>query len=199
MQQFRLNSPKRTCTKTYKRYRSFKRFLISDFDGSCGYCCSSHTWHGGSKHYHIDHFAPKSLFPDLETKYDNLVYSCPLCNLAKSDKWISDDHKKNIINGEGFLDPCEEDYNAHFKRDNKGYILGVSTEAEYMIREMNLNLEIHSITWELSRLERIIDEYVEKLNNNEMDDGDREKAEKVHYKLLILYYDYLSRIKELKN
>ncbi len=199
MHKFRLIDPKRTCVKTYKRYRSFKRFLIVDFNESCGYCNSSHTWHGGYKHYHIDHFAPKSLFPDLETEYDNLVYSCPLCNLAKSDKWISDNPNKNIVNGEGFLDPCKEDFNEHFNRDKKGFITGVSAEAKYMVKEMNLNLEIHSVTWELSRLERLIDDYSEKLNNNQIKDDKREDAKKVHYKLLVLFYDYLNRIKELKN
>lgn len=198
MQDFRVKSPERTCVKIYKNYRSFKPFLIKDFNENCGYCNSSHTWHGGYKHYHIDHFAPKSLFPELETEYDNLVYSCPLCNLAKSDKWISDDPKKNVVNGEGFLDPCEDDFNQHFQRDGVGFIIGISSEAKYMVKEMNLNLEIHSVTWELSRLERVINDYAEKLSNNIMDDDETKIMENVHYTLLVLFYDFLTRIKELK-
>ena len=65
--------------------------------------------------------------------------------------------------------------------------------------ELNLNLEIHSITWQLTRLESTIDKYELLLLANTLDQKDREIAEKVHYKLLKIFYDYFKRLRNKKN
>ena len=50
--------PERTCTKTYKSYRSFKKDLRKDFNRRCGYCDDHDDgfWRG----FQIDHFIPQT-------------------------------------------------------------------------------------------------------------------------------------------
>src|SRR5271154_2101665 len=91
MPDFRLSVPSQTCSKQYLNYRRYKKYLIVDFSNRCGYCDGHDKWYGGFKNFHIDHFAPKEKFPQLKTVYSNLIYSCPSCNIAKSDFWPSTD------------------------------------------------------------------------------------------------------------
>tara|TARA_R110002050_G_scaffold4573_3_gene22177 strand:+ start:21982 stop:22557 length:576 start_codon:yes stop_codon:yes gene_type:complete len=123
-------------------YRGYKKYLTKDFRGRCGYTNCSHLWFGGSKNFHIDHFKPKSKYPQLETDYKNLVYSCSYVNIAKSD----DDFD--------YLDPCDEDYNEHFYRDKKGNIFPIDTSAKavYMHTKLKLYLSRYSIIYMLDIL-----------------------------------------------
>ena len=40
--------------------------------------------------FDLDHFQPQKTRPDLATVYDNLVYACARCNLAKSAQAVPD-------------------------------------------------------------------------------------------------------------
>jgi uncharacterized protein (TIGR02646 family) len=135
--------PTRTCTKSYSGYSSFKEHLEKDFNKSCGYCDDPNLHYGQKLDYHIDHFKPKSKFPKLETNYDNLVYSCPYCNRAKSDKW----KVKN-----GFIDPCSQEYDKNLQRNDKGQIQSITVRGKYIVQHLQLHLRRHEIIWTLSRL-----------------------------------------------
>ena len=84
----RHHKPVRSNVTKRAKYQLYKEDLRRDFKERCGYCDDPDEFSGGSRGYHIDHFAPKSIFPELKTEYSNLVYSCSYCNIAKSDKWI---------------------------------------------------------------------------------------------------------------
>ena len=84
---FRNQTPVRTFTKTYKRYRSYKIYLAKDFNYRCGYTDCPDFWFGGKNTFHIDHFKPFSKNPTLETDYSNLVYACRACNNSKRAHW----------------------------------------------------------------------------------------------------------------
>ncbi|CAC9538139.1 hypothetical protein [uncultured Gammaproteobacteria bacterium] len=136
--------PSRTCTKTYSSYRSFRSYLADDFNHRCGYCDDPDIHYGQTISYHIDHFKPKSKFPDLETNYSNLVYSCPYCNGAKSDKWQEVD---------GFIDPCDNEYDKHLERTDKGKITCVTQRGQYIVENLRLYLKRHELIWSLAILE----------------------------------------------
>ena len=143
--QFRETKPKRTYSgKELSDYRRYKEFLVKDFNSRCGYTDCYDFWFGGPHNFQIDHFKPKSKYPDLEINYNNLVYSCSYVNRAKSD----DDGK--------YLDPVEVDYNLHFYRDNLGniYPRENSESAKYMYIRLKLYLSRHSIIWMLDQLEQ---------------------------------------------
>ncbi len=138
---FRNISPKRTCTKKRSKYNAYKPFLAEDFNHKCGYTDCSDYWFGGQRCFQIDHFKPKEKYPLLVNEYSNLVYCCSYVNRAK---W--DDDNAN------YLDPCSVDYNKHFERDNRGFITAISTQAQYMVDHLQLNLFRYAICWNLDRL-----------------------------------------------
>lgn len=148
------NKPQRTCNKRFPRYQSFKSPLREDFRHRCGYCDDHDFYMGGSRGYHIDHFKPKSRFPKLETVYQNLVYSCPFCNISKSDTWEEP----------GFLDPCSDEYDNHLHRNSSGEILYKSTRGQFIHGNLKLYLKRHKVIWLIEKLrsqKRIISQLLE--------------------------------------
>lgn len=140
---FRVNVPARNFKGTYTDYKRYKPHIVVDFNKRCGYTGCDDFWFGGSSNFQIDHFKPKSKYPELETEYSNLVYACSYVNRAKSD----DDGS--------YIDPVDTDYNQHFYRDELGniYPRETSVEAKYMYRKLKLFLKRYSIIWMLEQLE----------------------------------------------
>ena len=65
--------------------------LARDFGPICVYCerpCSRPTPSGNSPDEEtIEHFRPRSRFPNLTFDWDNLVYACYRCNQRKGEQW----------------------------------------------------------------------------------------------------------------
>lgn len=75
-----------------RKWREFFNEIRVCFAGCCGYCedlCNGE----------VDHFRPKSKFPELVYEWNNWVFSCHDCNLNKWEHWPAS----------GFLDPCCKD------------------------------------------------------------------------------------------
>ena len=70
-------------------WRCFNIDLVRAFAGLCAYC--EETTKG-----ELDHFRPKSRFPDLVYSWSNWVFACHECNNAKTNAWPTD----------GYVDPC---------------------------------------------------------------------------------------------
>ncbi len=147
--------PARSAVTQQANYRSYKSDLRRDFGSRCGYCDDSDEYFGGSHGSHIDHFAPKSKFPELELDYRNLVYSCPFCNRAKSNKWVGDDSSKPHNGKCGFVDPCEPEYEDHLTRDTAGKIIALTKLGDYLIKNLNLQLIRHQYIWQAQKLDQL--------------------------------------------
>ena len=173
---FRDNPPARTYAgNELKDYKRYKDSLEKDFFQRCGYTYCQQDWFGGKRNFQIDHFKPKSIHPELKTKYSNLIYSCSYVNRAKSDDIGI------------YLDPCDVDYNEHFYRNELGNIYPVETSdsAKYMYRKLKLYLKRYSIIWMLEQLEirmEILRELIERT-------GD-EDAKKLFIAISFQYMDY---------
>ena len=113
--------PTRTAVEMRTRYQLYRADLKRDFHGACGYCGDEDV-RVDAVVFHIDHFAPKSRFPDLAVSYSNLVYACRYCNVSKSDHWIGKDAAVHHDGKRGFIDPCSEDYEKHLERQASGRI-----------------------------------------------------------------------------
>ena len=75
----------------YLRYQSYKQWLRDEFEFRCVYCLSRERWHqDGEAWFTVDHLQPKSVKPELECSYENLVYCCAQCNSYKSDDSLPD-------------------------------------------------------------------------------------------------------------
>lgn len=137
--------PIRTCTYTYRRYTSFKPYIREDFNKRCGYCDDLDIYNGGSRGYQIDHFKPHSIarFLALKEEYSNLVYSCPFCNRAKSNKWEDNN---------GFIDPCDAEYDNHLERNSRGQIKAKTGQGRYIYKNLNLHLKRHELLWMIEKI-----------------------------------------------
>ena len=183
MQKFREQAPSRTCKESFADYRRYKEFLQADFNHRCGYTNVSDTWLGGKNAFHIDHFIPWKKHPhepSLKTDYSNLVYCCSYVNILKS-------------NDEGdYLDPCDNDLNEHFYRDELGYIhpREHSTQALYMHSKLQLGMARYAVIWSLSAIK-------EKMENlraaiDALPDGEKkDKALQLMGELAMDFLDYL--------
>ena len=79
-----------------------RRDLSRDFSGICAYCetkCDELETAANSVNVEtIDHFRPRSRFPDQSLEWLNLVYSCKRCNRVKGNKWpASDDLTSSLL------------------------------------------------------------------------------------------------------
>lgn len=64
------------------RHDDIKQALFASSFNKCAFCeCKP----GESGNIEVEHFAPKSIYPDLTFDWDNLLPSCRKCNEAKSD------------------------------------------------------------------------------------------------------------------
>ena len=84
---------------------TLKRELIKMM-GSCCCYCENHVRFSAA---HIEHRLPKSKFPDLTFDYNNLHYSCSVCNTKKLDKH----DEKNPV-----LDTCKDAVEEHIVPDD---------------------------------------------------------------------------------
>ena len=136
-------------------YKSYRRFLAEDFKHRCAYCNLHDT--RITTPFHIDHFIPRKEFehlrPDLDTDYNNLIYSCPKCNNAKRDKFQGDLSLPNPTN-EMFYDPVNVDYNTIFYRNEIGAIDSDDIKGKEMIKALKLYRPIHILAWICEKLDK---------------------------------------------
>lgn len=142
--------PIRSEVAAQTRYTLYRDDLRRDFAGACGYC-GDDDLRVDRVCFHIDHFAPKKLFPALECSYSNLVYACRFCNVSKSDHWIGTDSAVHNDGERGFVDPCSEQYETHLTRDPSGRIIAVTPLGAYFAKRLRLGLLRHELLWQARR------------------------------------------------
>lgn len=143
------------------RYPLYRDDIRQDFANACGYCGDDDE-RADRITFHIDHFAPKKLFPELAVVYANLVYSCRFCNVSKSDHWVGTDSAIPNDGSKGFVDPCSDEFNDHLERDPHGRIIAKTHLGQYMIKRLNLSLLRHELLW-LARKARAMRDEVDRL------------------------------------
>ena len=131
---------KETSGKRYN-HREVKKALRQMCNGKCAYC-ESHVSH--VSHEHIEHYKPKSKYPDLCFEWDNLLLCCAICNgkQYKGDKFPL----KN--EGGPFVNPCKENPDDFFEFEFDKYagtanvipknIRGATTEKEIGLNRPDL-------------------------------------------------------------
>jgi uncharacterized protein (TIGR02646 family) len=90
------------------RHREVKAALVALFHGKCAFCESkiTHVDYG-----HIEHYRPKSRFPEETFAWDNLLLACGVCNGAehKGDRFPGPEE------GGPLLNPCGDDPDKHLR------------------------------------------------------------------------------------
>ncbi len=114
----------------YANYRDYKPHLKREFSGRCVYCRKADGDQDlGS--FHVEHYRPKDLFPELLNKYDNLFYACASCNRFKSNYWSSNESKQ-------VLNPCDHVLSQHLGFANE-FVEKRSPQENFNIDLLRLN------------------------------------------------------------
>lgn len=134
----------------YATVAKYRKYLRKTFNYSCAYCTVTEAEVLAAT-FNIDHFRPKSLFPQLECDCTNLRYACPRCNTYKSDRWIPKGmgcHRDCVsckthictTNIPRFIDVRIEDPSDYlYEKDDYICAYNGSKVAEYTIRSLRLN------------------------------------------------------------
>ena len=90
------------------RHAQIKDALETLFHGKCAY------WESKIKHVaypHIEHYRPKSKFPELTFDWENLLLACGVCNSAE---YKGDNFPEASENGP-YINPCNDSPEEHFQ------------------------------------------------------------------------------------
>jgi len=117
-----------------KNYSSYRDILRFDFWYSCAYCSMTEIEAFGVG-FDIDHYYPQKNHPNLINDYNNLMWSCQICNRYKSD---FDPDVNHIAKGNVVLRPDEDDPSQHIQPD-KFTLKGKTQTGEFNIQLLDLN------------------------------------------------------------
>jgi len=177
-----------------KNWSEHKADLQKDFNSHCAYCGS----YDGFRHtyFEVDHFIPKSLF-EKGTKitycqYSNLVYSCKFCNNNKSSHWPTKDEDICNANDEGFIDPCDSEFDNHLYRTKDGGIMWNSKLGEWMAKNaFKFDERDYAIKllWELNQRRKLIYRFADELKKRKKDSDEYNailrQAEKISFEYVL--------------
>ena len=147
-------SEKRRLLSHY-RHKDIQDALFASSHQKCAFCeCIP----GESGHIEVEHFEPKSLYPDLAFDWDNFLPSCRKCNEEKSDF----DTRTNPIINPANEDP-EQLLTYSFLRIKPLAGSGQERKAQQTIDVCNLNCE--RLYKARSALMKSITEYIDELKD----------------------------------
>ena len=163
-----------------KNYSKHKPDLQEDFNHHCGYCGSFDGFGYTRTYFEIDHFVPKDFLIKSNSNiglctYSNLVYSCRFCNNFKTKHWPSGSDTSYILNEEGFVDPCTDEYNTHLYRTSEGAIHWNTNIGKWMATiafKFDERAEELKLLWKLNETRKTIDNIIDELINIPDTDND---------------------------
>ncbi len=182
--------------EVWKTNRTNKKYLAKDFKNRCAYCDDLDKIYGGYRTYHVEHFAPKEKFPELEFTYDNLLYACPYCNGAKNDDWPSEYPHISVVGDRGYIDPCTSDYEKHLGRKGTGEIYYKTSLGRYMYNHLRLYLKRHSIIYMMDKLQSKITELEKSICDDKTNGIDVSKKESILVTIKSQFFDYYCQVQK---
>jgi hypothetical protein len=128
-----------TTTPKNGTYRDWKSALAKEASYNCVYCCIHESKFGGQRNFHVEHFRPKSTFPQFENSYGNLFYACGICNSFKGNDWPAEPISGNLTII-AYPDPSELDYGNLLQTDVlTGLVVSRFPAGKYIIEKLYLN------------------------------------------------------------
>lgn len=119
------------------RYQEYRQDLRSDFWFSCAYCTMTEHEASGLS-FEIDHYLPRAKHPQLQSEYENLMYSCMQCNRNKGDLSPEVDGFPPHCY---FIRPDHEHPAEHLALEDLRYV-PVTDTGEFNIQALGLNRQI---------------------------------------------------------
>lgn len=156
---------------SHYRHKDIQAALFASSHYKCAFCeCIP----GESSHIEVEHFEPKSLYPNLTFEWDNFLPTCRICNEEKSNT----DTRANPIINPAIEDP-EQLLTYSFLRIKPLAGSGQEQKAQQTIDVCNLNCE--RLYNARSTLMKSITEYIDELQDkiNWISEADTEHKRKV--------------------
>ena len=157
-------------------YPDWKDQIAEDCSNQCVYCCIHESAFGGIDNFHVEHFRPKSKFPELRKRIANLYYSCPICNRFKSDDWPGEPCDKFLV--AAYVDPGEHDFSDLIQNSEAFRLRSIHRSATYFIERLYLNRpqlirrrREHSLATRFRRLNEYFQTIVDQLMDDETVEG----------------------------
>lgn len=117
-------------------YRKYKPKLREEFSFACAYCDTREAELGGTQSFHVDHYKPKNKFPNLSSKYENLIYACRNCNWYKGSYWPNSIQR---ILGQYIFNPRPlGSIKKHIDRSENTWV-GITNHGKWSIEKLRLN------------------------------------------------------------
>lgn len=119
-------------------HRAVRKKLKEIYNRKCAYCDSEV---GGTLYPHIEHYRPKSIYYWLAYEWDNLLFSCQVCNVSKGKKFPREENIKvfydmDLSSEEPLiLNPEKDDLREFYEFDINGkiYAKGDNSKAKKTI------------------------------------------------------------------
>lgn len=154
-------------------YHKHKSDLQEDFNYCCGYCGSFDGFGYTKTYFEIDHFVPKDFLIKSKSnislsKYSNLVYSCRFCNNNKTKHWPSMREDIYVVGNEGFIEPCDLEYENHLYRTDDGAIMWNSSIGEWMATtafKFDERMDELKLLWKYNKTRIAIEKIIDELNS----------------------------------
>lgn len=141
-----------------REYLKHKEKLMEEFDGKCAYCDSKI---GVTSHGNIEHFYPKSLYPEKISDIDNLLIACQICDMSKAAKFpLDSDGNPQLLN------PRSDKFEEHIDLASDGTLHGVTEKGRVTVDILKLNRPelIERRRYELIEREYYSEKSVEEVN-----------------------------------
>ena len=118
-----------------KGYQAYKSRLRIEFSHKCGYCETREPEIGGAKSFHIDHYKPKKIFPELLCAYENLIYSCRSCNGYKGAYWPT--YFEELL-GKMIVNPRKDSRDKHIDASGLKWF-GITSQGKWTVKKLRLD------------------------------------------------------------
>jgi hypothetical protein len=100
----------------YVDYRQYKPWLRDEFGFRCVYCLCRERWEPNGQHaFSVEHFLARALHPEPACDYENLLYTCSICNACRQEQPPP-------------LDPCAVSMAAHLQPLQNGLVQPLTSQ-----------------------------------------------------------------------
>ena len=123
----------------------------------------------------------------VETMLDHVGYIDSLYG-----KTILENSKINVVDSEGFIDPCTEEYDKHLIRLPDGSISGITPLGKYMRKTLQLYLKRHEIIHNLDKLKRKRDELKNSVAKDKLQGKECRKKEAALQLITESFFEYFN-------
>jgi uncharacterized protein (TIGR02646 family) len=116
-------------------YQDYQQELRLDFWFSCAYCSIGEI-EATTISFEIDHYEPRDSDPDLTNNYENLMWSCRICNRQKGQRKPNDAQRAAGIR---FIRPDWDHPDQHFEVENVEILRPRTRIGEFSLVLLRLN------------------------------------------------------------